>query len=56
MDVFLSIIPSRTFVQDLSHFSHIKSTVLPETSSIEARKGFLVKTEIKMSLQTIRIL
>ena len=45
MDAFLSIIPSRTFVQSVIP---IENTLLPDINSKEAGKAFLVKIENKM--------
>ena len=53
MDAFLSIIPSRTFVQNVIP---IKNTVLPEITSKGAGEAFLVKIENKMLLQVTRTL
>ena len=52
MDAFLFIIPSRTVVQSGTY----KTLYLPEISCKETGKLFLVTTENKMLLQTIRIL
>ena len=53
MDTFLSVIPSRTFAENVIP---MKNAAVAEGSSKEARKAFWVKIRNKMLLQTIMIL
>lgn len=50
VDTFLSVIPSRTFAENVIP---MKNAALAEGSSKEARKAFWVKIRNKMLLQTI---